>query len=320
MRACLLKGRFLLLSTAVLSAGLGLVPAFSSRASADTEGDAVVARVGDATVNASTIKKALSGVPAFELQALGTTRFDILRKYVDEAIVREELLAQAAKNRNALADHSVQLHLRKAMASALVRHELTALGTRESIPAAEVKAYYDAHGDEYRSPERLRLWHLVVATKADAEAALAKVKADPTREAWPKIVSDLSLDPNTKRSSGDLGFVSADGRTTEPKVIVPKELVTAAFALKDGQLADAPVQTSAGWHVLWRRGSVPATARTLTEESPTIRELLFEQKRQNTYNALIARLRGGSKVEIDEELIPLVNLEVGPRPIPKTRK
>jgi parvulin-like peptidyl-prolyl isomerase len=281
---------------------------------------ATVAKIGDRVVTAAQLKKALAGVPAFELAALGSTKTGILAKYLDEAIVREELLAQAAKKKGALDDRSVQLAMNKALAGALVRKEIGALGGKEAITAEEVKAYYDAHGSEYKTPERVRIWHIVTADKASAEAALAKVKADPTREGWPKIVSETSLDPNTKMSSGDLGFVSADAKTTEPKVVVPKEVAAAAFALKDGEISAAPVQSSAGWHVLWRKGSAPAITRSLEAETPTIRQLLWEQKREATYKALVDRLRGTTKVEIDEELLPLPSIDVGPRPIPRQPK
>jgi len=314
MRSLCVKGLL-----AIVAAG-GMLTFVDRMARGDGEPPKPVVRVGDVTVEAATIKKALTGVPAFELQALGSTKFEILKKYVDEAIVREALLAEAARKRGALDDHSVQLHTRKSLAAALVRRELATLGTRDSIPIAEVQAYYDAHVGEYRTPERVRIWHLVVATKDAADAALAKVKADPTRESWPKLVNELSLDPSSKRSAGDLGFVSADGKTTEPKVVVPAELVTAAFGLKDGEIAGNPVKTPSGWHVLWRRGSVPPTVRTMADETPTIRELLFEKKRENTYKALMERLRGSAKIEIDEEILPLVAIDVGPRPTPKPHK
>ena len=266
------------------------------------------------------IKKALAGVPAFELAALGATKADILRRYVDEAIVREEVLAEAGKQKGALDDRSVRYAIDKALAGSLVRKEIDALGPKESIPAADIKAYYDAHLAEYKTPEKVRVWHIVTANKADADAALAKVKADPTREGWPKVVSESSLDPATKTSSGDLGFVTADGKTTEPKVVVPKEVATAAFALKDGEISATPIQSTAGYHVLWRKGSVPALTRSLKDETPTISDLLFEQRRENAYKTLVERLRGAKKVEVDEELLPLVSLEVGPRPIPRQPK
>ncbi len=281
------------------------------------EDTAVVARIGDRVVTAAHIRRALAGVPAFELAALGGSKAEILKKYLDEAIVREELLAQAGVKNGALADRSVQHASEKALAGALVRKELDALGNKDAIPAEEVKTYYDAHVAEYRTPERVRVWHIVTASKADAEAALAKVKADPTREGWPKIVSETSLDPNTKTSSGDLGFVGADAKSSEPKVFVPKELATAAFAMKDGEISAAPVQSSAGWHVLWRKGSVPPMVRSLEHETPTIRELLFEQRREKAYKALVEKARAGGKVEIDDELLPLPGIDVGPRPIPK---
>ena len=299
---------------AVAAGSLSLSFAQTPTASVD---DPVVARIGDREVHASTIKRALSGVPAFELNALGTTKFDILKKYVDEAMVREELLAIAAKNKGALDDRSVDMQLRKAAAGVLVRKTIAALGGSTAVPMSEVQAYYDEHKAEYQTPERVRVAHIVVASKADADAVLGKVLADPTREGWAKLCADTSLDPNTKRTAGDLGWVSADGRSSEPKVVVPKKLAEVAFTLKDGDIAKEPVQTEAGWHVLWRKGSVPALVRTVESEAATIRELLFEKKQQEAYKSLLEKLRTQTPVEIDEELIPIPTIDVGPRPVPK---
>jgi parvulin-like peptidyl-prolyl isomerase len=295
---------------------LGAVIAVAAPAFA-LDDTAVVGRIGERTISAREIRKAVAGVPAFELQALGGTKIEVLKKYVDEAIVREALLAEAAKQKGALDDRAVRLALDKSLAGAAVRKELAGVGGKEAIPEPEIKAYYEAHKSEYETPERARVWHLVTANKADAEAALERVKKDPTREGWPKIVSETSLDPNTKTSSGDLGFVTIDGKTTEPKVVVPKEIAAAAFALKDGEISQVPVQSSAGWHVIWRKGSVPAMTRTLESETPTIREILFEQKRKATYDALVARLRSDTKIEVDEALLPLPSIDVGPRAIPR---
>lgn len=302
-----------------LVAALLVAATVTSSARAVDDG-AVVATIGERKITAAMIKKALAGVPGFELAALGSTKADILRKYVDEAIVREEVLAESAKLKGALDDRSVKHAIDKSLAGSLVRKEIDALGGKAGVPAEEIKAYYDAHLAEYKTPERARVWHIVTANKADAEAALAKVKADPTREGWPKLVSEVSLDPATKTSSGDLGFVSADGKTTEPKVVVPKEIAAAVFAMKDGELSAAPVQSSAGYHVLWRKGSVPAMTRSLADETPSIRDVLYEQRREKAYKALVERLRGAKQVEVDEELLPLVSVDVGPRPIPRQPK
>jgi peptidyl-prolyl cis-trans isomerase C len=302
---------------AVTLASVLAVGASAGIATAQSGDDPVVARVGDKQIKTSYVKMALAGVPRFELEALGSTKLDILRRYVDEAVIREELLAEAARRKGALDDRAAMLQLNKSLAGAVVRRELAKIGTRATIPYEEVKAYYDAHVSEYRTPERVRIAHIVVATKADADAVLAKALADPTREGWAKLVADTSLDPATKRTGGDLGFVSADGRSSEPKVVVPMKLVTAAFALEDGAMAKEPIQSEAGWHVVWRRGHVPPLVRSIEQEEQTIRELLFEQKQQDTYKGLLERLRSGSNVEIDEDLLPIPTLDVGPRPLPK---
>ncbi len=293
------------------AADAGVAPSVAPASSA------VVVRIGERTISAADIERALAGVPNFELAALGSTKQEILRRYVDEAIVHEELLAAAARGKGAPGERGVQLQLTKSLASALVRKELAAIGTRDDVPLDEVKAYYDAHVADYQQPERVRIWHLVVASKEAADAALAKVKKDPTREGWPKLVAETSLDLNSNKSSGDLGFVSADGKTSEPKVAVPLEVAKAAFTLKDGEVAAEPVKTAVGFHVVWRKGSVPATARTLADETLTIRAILFEQKREKTYKALVDRLRGQTKIDIDDQALPLVTVEVAPRVAPK---
>lgn len=302
---------------AVTVGSLVLAGAATAQSQAQGGDDPVVARVGEREIRTSFVKSALAGVPRFELEALGTTKLDILRRYVDEAVIREELLAEAARRKGALDDRSTMLQLKKALAGAVVRRELAQIGTRDTLSMEEVKAYYDAHLSEYRTPERIRISHIVVATKADADAALAKALADPTREGWTKLVAETSLDKATQRTGGDLGFVSADGRSSEPKIVVPMKLVTAAFALDDGAMAKEPVQSEAGWHIVWRRGHVPPLVRTLSQEEQTIRELLFEQKQQNAYKGLLERLRNGTNVEIDEDLLPIPTLDVGPRPLPK---
>ncbi len=309
MRRHGLRSLLPLLAAGLVALGTGLATA------QQPDPDPVVVKIGDKLVRASTLKRALAGVPKFELNALGTTKLAVLKKYVDEAIVHEELLAEAARRKGALDDRMVTVQLRKVLAGALVRKELGAV-TKEGITGAEIQAYYDAHLSEYQTPERVRLSHIILATKVEADTLLAKVLADPTREGWAKLAADNSLDPNTKRTGGDLGFVSADGRSSEPKVVVPLKLVTAAFALKDGDIGKEPVQSDAGWHLIWRRGHVPAMTRTVAMEEATIRELLFEQKQQATYKSLLDRLHGSNPLQLDDELVPIPSISVGPRPVP----
>ncbi|MFI5301910.1 MAG: peptidylprolyl isomerase, partial [Polyangiales bacterium] len=159
--------------------------------------------------------------------------------------------------------------------------------------------------------------HIVVATEEEAKTALTRAKADKSREGWPKLVTEVSLDPNTKRSSGDLGSVTIDGASQTPKVRVPIEVAKAAFELKDGELAPAPVKSTAGWHVVWRRGSTPASVRALATETATIRSALWEKKRREAYEGLVAKVRAATPVEVHEELLAEVKIETGPRAIPK---
>src|SRR5262249_50630328 len=61
---------------------------------------------------------------------------------------------------------------------------LLAARTGERTPSdAELEAFYAAHRDEYRPPDRVSFWHVFVRRGADAEALLARVRGDAPEDA-----------------------------------------------------------------------------------------------------------------------------------------
>jgi len=61
---------------------------------------------------------------------------------------------------------------------------LLAARTGERTPTdAELAAFYAAHRDEYRPPDRVTFWHVFVSRGPDAETTLARARRDPPEEA-----------------------------------------------------------------------------------------------------------------------------------------
>lgn len=120
---------------------------------------------------------------------------------------------------------------------------------RRSVPASEAEAYFKANPAKFpRVPAELRLSVIQIPVRADSaddakgRAAAAAARARILKgEKFAKVAAELSDDPNSARSGGDLGFFTSG--TMEP------ELEKVAFGLRIGELSP-PVRTPYGWHIV----------------------------------------------------------------------
>ncbi len=117
------------------------------------------------------------------------------------------------------------------------------------VPPAEAEAFFKANPSRFpKAPAEVRLSVIQVPLAADSAtsakgraAAVAARKRIAGGEKFAKVAAEISDDPNSARSGGDLGFFTLG--TMEPAI----EAV--AFTLKPGQLSE-PVLTPFGWHIL----------------------------------------------------------------------
>src|SRR5262249_20434864 len=120
---------------------------------------------------------------------------------------------------------------------------------KKPVPQAEAEAYFLAHKDKFpKVPAQLHLQVIQITPSPDSAALKAgKEKIDAIRkriaggEKFAKVAADVSDDPNTAKSGGDLGFFRRG--QMEPAI------EDVAFSLKNGELS-APLKTPYGWHLL----------------------------------------------------------------------
>lgn len=105
------------------------------------------------------------------------------------------------------------------------------------VSDAEVAQKFEQQKDSLAVPENRKLRHLVVATEAEAKAALARVQGGTS---FATVATSVSLDSATKANGGDLGPLPA-GQLAKP-------FAAAAFAAPVNQ-PFGPIQTEFGWHV-----------------------------------------------------------------------
>ncbi|MEZ4223403.1 MAG: peptidyl-prolyl cis-trans isomerase [Polyangiaceae bacterium] len=285
---------------------LGLVAPLSR---ADT--DAVVVRVGDASLTASELEQRMRAMAPFQLQSLGASPAEVRRTYVNEQAVVELLYVEEAKRRKLEQTPVVADRIREVLRQALeaeIRDEIT---KSNPVTPREIKAYYDENTHRFNTPARIKLWRILVDSEAEAQQILTDVRQSKLKGTvvWTQKAREKSLDKATSMRDGDLGFVHPDGKTETPEVRVDPALYAAADKVKDGEMVTTPVKEGERYAVIWRRGSMPAVERTLEQEERSIRQILMREKLQSGMNDVLAKLEKGAVTGKNTALLSYVDID-----------
>lgn len=138
---------------------------------------------------------------------------------------------------------------------------------------AAIRAWYDRHRSELVLPERLRLRHILVLTRAEAEAAHRRILAG---ESFADIAREVSADPSAS-VGGDQGELALED--------LPAAFAPHVAALAVGAVGE-PVQAADGWHLFQVVERLPGRDRPLEEVAPEI----VDRLRQEQGDALLQRL------------------------------
>ncbi|HLJ25631.1 MAG TPA: peptidyl-prolyl cis-trans isomerase [Candidatus Angelobacter sp.] len=154
---------------------------------------------------------------------------------------------------------------------------------KAAVTPADVEQYYRSHLDSYRTPDRVKVRHILIQTpkpgpdgKVDqkgVDAARAKA-ADILKQIkaggdFADLAKKNSDDPGSKGQGGELDWI-VKGQT------VP-EFEKAAFSMDKGQISDL-VRTSYGFHIIQTEDKEVAHVKTLAEVKDSIEQSLKRQK------------------------------------------
>lgn len=296
--------RRLLVLALAFAAGTALA---QSPSAADGKSDVAVT-VGTSSMTVAEVEKRLAAIPHFQLAQFGKTPSEIRKAFVEKVLVPELLFVEEAKRREVEKGPATRDRVRDALRQAM---EAELKEAANSVSPDEIKSYYDENKHRFNTPRRIKLWRILVKDEAAAKKIIAGVK--PTEvtaaERWNKHARDDSLDKSTNMRDGDLGFVTPDGQTEMPQLRVDPALFVAAEKVKDGELVPEPVKEGERFAVVWRRGSLEAVNRTLSQEAPAIRQILARQKVSNQVGDLAKKLQGEHVKNVSYELLSYVNVD-----------
>lgn len=223
--------------------------------------DPVLARVGGDEIHASDLAEAARALPE-ELRGMPPNM--LFPMLVDQLIDRHAIVL-AARKRGLQSDPVVEKQIARATETALQN----ALLTREIAPTLTdeaIKARYDRDFAGKPGEEEAHASHILVADEDKAKAVIAQLKGGAD---FAKLAQENSTDPSAKGNSGDLGFFK--------KADMLPEFSDAAFALKPGEITQAPVKTRFGFHVIKLLERRTAPAAELDQVRDEIRQALIQE-------------------------------------------
>lgn len=152
----------------------------------------------------------------------------------------------------------------------------------KKVTPEKLQARYEERLKSMPAEEEVHARHILVASEDEAKAIIADLKKGA---AFDKIAKEKSTDKASGAEGGDLGWFK--------KSDMVKEFADAAFALKKGELTDAPVKTQFGYHIIKIEDRRKAPPPAFEEMQDQLREELARE----TVTALLDHLRASAKIE-----------------------
>lgn len=281
---------------------------------------AVVARVGSRTVTVGELEDRLAEVPRFQLVTFGSDAASIRKKFLEDVILPDVLLSLGAEDRKLADEPAVGFRVGRARSNATLRAIRAQIGPASAISMDDVRAYYEANRATYDAPERINVWRILCKTREEAATVLALAKKDATVSNFNALAREHSIDKATYLRGGNLGFLSPDGTSNEPGLKVHVEIVQAAQKVKDGEIVGDPIAEGENFAVVWRRGTVAASKRSVEDVAPQIRDTLFRERVDKATQKLLDDLRARDVKDVNDSLLAAVEVSPGDGTISANRR
>ena len=226
---------------------------------------------------------------------------DGIKRVTLDFLIEVKLAAQAAKAKKVDQSPDFARRLAYVRERVLMQQLLNDESAKATADAA-VKAYFDAEIKKIEPAEEVRARHILVEKEEEAKAVHKRVAGG---EDFAKVAAELSKDPGSGQSGGDLGFFTKER-------MVP-EFAAAAFALKPGGISE-PVKSQFGWHVikLEERRTRPLP------KFEDVKDRLAQSLGEKAQVEYLRKLRAEAK--IDNKLPPPAPKAIPAPPAPEPKK
>ncbi len=243
----------------------------------------ILATVGDREISREMMLSIMRSMPKEELDFVAGEAGR--RLLLDEMIAAELLYLDATEQEWEKEADFISL-LEEAKKGLLQRYAVGKLFDTIHIEEEELKAYYDAHQEDYKQEAKVSAKHILVSEREEAEKIAAEIAAGKPFE---DAAREYSSCPSKARG-GDLG---AFGRGQ-----MVKEFEDAAFSMEKNTVS-APVKTQFGYHLIKLEDILEAKPADFASVKEKLRKTLFQEKQKQVYAQRLEELKDKYPVQIN---------------------
>ncbi|EAS49293.1 peptidyl-prolyl cis-trans isomerase [Aurantimonas manganoxydans SI85-9A1] len=257
-----------------LLAGALVFAAFGTAAHAADED--VVARVGSEEITERDLKAAAAEVgEQFARLPADQRKLAVLSALIDIKVLARQAEAEALQDDPEVAAQIDFLRERTLHNAYFARNGVA------NITEEELKARFEKEVAAMPATEEVHARHILLKTKEEAEAVIAKLDGGAD---FVELAKESSTGPSGPEG-GDLGFFSAGQ-------MVP-EFEKVAFTMEPGTYTKEPVQTQFGWHVIKVEEKREAPKPEFDAVKDQVRQVVLREK----YMGLVQKARDDLPVE-----------------------
>jgi len=277
---------FLLLGTLVI--GIGTLIVFKSK-----DNKNVLAHIKGRKITFEEFQKRVTEIPSYYQGFLATQngKTELLNGMIAEAV-----LIQKAKEEGLHKREEIKNRLKSVENRVLLEAMVQELQKgRIAVSDEEVKDYFEKNKEKFTDPEQVRVSHILVRSKSEAQKILNELEDGANFE---KLAREYSIDSMTAPMGGDLGYISRGE-------MIPA-FEEAVFALENKGDISQIIKSPFGYHLVKLTGIKKMDKKTPEEINSEIRMRIQNEK----LDKLIERYRKELMVSVNRDLLDKVSVGI----------
>lgn len=157
-----------------------------------------------------------------------------------------------------------------------------------TIPDSEIKDYFDSNPGEFDTPETVEASHILIKVDANADPQTIEKAKEKALSVMKLAKEGKNFEDLAKQYSDDPGGKNGGHLGAFKRNDMVEPFSEKAFSMKAGEISE-PVRTQFGWHIIKVEKVNPAQILTLDQAKPKIIKKLTDEKAKNmAYDAATA--------------------------------
>ncbi|MFQ5951970.1 MAG: peptidylprolyl isomerase [Candidatus Omnitrophota bacterium] len=247
---------------------------------------AVLASIGSSKITVESFNERVSNLPVRYQQTIKRRKKEFLEGLISDTLLYQEAIRKGLhKDKDVLG--VIEEARKKILIARLLKDEVD---DKIEITEEDILVYYNDNKSDYMTPEIMRVSHILVQSREEAENILEQLEGGKDFE---DLAKAKSVDPTAQRG-GDVGYF--------PKGQLMPEFENACARLEVDQTSGV-VKTMLGYHIIKLTDRRQPQLKPVDTVMEKIGSRLRTIERQKIFNALLDRLHEETEIEIDEEVL-----------------